>query len=521
MTDGHARLPRSHAGARLLIVDRAATFPSISRALGLGRFAIAAILILPLAILFKLLSDPALNVHLHGDLSHFVITSNVSIVAAAVGLLVARAALQLHHYRTLLVALGFTSMAGIFAVHGLATPGVLIVGELKEIGATLIIAASAQLSLFVPALFFGVRWTPVADRLQRIPIFRARILVLATAVALAAYMVLSLSWPEEIGAMVSVMSGYGDATSFPGYRGSYRDLAPSWAVAVALGTIILFTFAAFRQGSEYMRSRRPTHVALAVAFVFLGEAQVAMLLGEIWSAAWWEYHVLMGLATLLALGSLFVELDRRRGLERFLPPNVVERVIVGDSLSLEGQRRVATILFTDLRGSTALAERMTPEQAVATLNAYLRRMARAVIDEGGILDKFTGDGLMAIFGAMGDPRAGAQAAARAAMRMRADLGALNAERAARGELVVGHGIGMHTGEVVLGAVGLPERSDYTALGDTVNTAARMEGLTKELGVEAVLSAETVALLDGAVPVRPLGDARVKGKAEPLRVFTFA
>ena len=520
MTDGHARLPRPPAGARLLIVDRAATLPSISRALGLGRFAIAAILILPLAILLKLLSDPALNVHLHGDLSHFVITSNVSIVAAAVGLLVARAALQLHHYRTLLVALGFTSMAGIFAVHGLATPGVLIVGELKEIGATLIIAASAQLSLFVPALFFGVRWMPVADRLQRIPIFRARILVLVTAVALAAYMVLSLSWPEEIGA-IAVMSGYGDATSFPGYRGSYRELAPSWAVAVALGTIILFAFAAFRQGSEYMRSRRPTHVALAVAFVFLGEAQVAMLLGETWSAAWWEYHVLMGLATVLALGSLFVELDRRRGLERFLPPNVVERVIVGDSLSLEGQRRVATILFTDLRGSTALAERMTPEQTVATVNAYLRRMARAVIDEGGILDKFTGDGLMAIFGAMGDPGAGAQAAARAAMRMRADLGALNAERAALGEPVVGHGIGMHTGEVVLGAVGLPERSDYTALGDTVNTAARMEGLTKELGVEAVLSAETVALLDGAVPVRPLGEARVKGKAEPLRVFTFA
>jgi len=87
----------------------------------------------------------------------------------------------------------------------------------------------------------------------------------------------------------------------------------------------------------------------------------------------------------------------------------VERVVTGDHFSLEGERRTATILFTDLRGSTALAERVTPEQAVATVNAYPRAMARAVIDEGAILDKFTGDGLMAILGARTDARRGASA----------------------------------------------------------------------------------------------------------------
>jgi adenylate cyclase len=91
-------------------------------------------------------------------------------------------------------------------------------------------------------------------------------------------------------------------------------------------------------------------------------------------------------------------------------------------------------------------------------------MARSVIDAGGILDKFTGDGLMAIFGAMGDPAHGAPAAARAALAIRANITTLNAERAQGGEPVVQFGVGMHTGDVVLGAIGLPERSDYTAIG---------------------------------------------------------
>ncbi|TMG38337.1 MAG: adenylate/guanylate cyclase domain-containing protein, partial [Chloroflexi bacterium] len=176
----------------------------------------------------------------------------------------------------------------------------------------------------------------------------------------------------------------------------------------------------------------------------------------------------MLVAAVLALGALFIELDRRRGLERFLPPTVVERVISGDPLRLEGERQTVTILFADLRGSTALAETLAPEQIVAVLNAYLRVMAKCVLDTGGILDKFLGDGLMAIFGALGDPTNGAAAAARAALAIRDRVGRLNEERAARGDPVVRFGVGMHTGDVVLGAVGLPERSDYTAIGDTVN-----------------------------------------------------
>ena len=290
---------------------------------------------------------------------------------------------------------------------------------------------------------------------------------------------------------------------------------------LATAVVIMFGFAALRQGRDWMRTKLPMQGALAVAYVLLAQAQVSQFLGPTWSPSWWEYHVLMLMAAAVALGALFIELDRRRGLERFLPPTVVERVIQGDPLRLEGERQTVTILFADLRGSTALAERLQPEQVVTVINTYLRVMARAVIDAGGILDKFTGDGLMAIFGAMHDPMHGAPAATNAAALMRERLTALNREREAHGDPVVRFGIGVHTGDVVLGAVGLPERSDYTAIGDTVNTASRMESLTKEFQVEAVLSSETAEHLDGgASGLRPLGEAMVRGKAAPLRIFTL-
>ncbi|MBM4420111.1 MAG: adenylate/guanylate cyclase domain-containing protein, partial [Chloroflexi bacterium] len=97
------------------------------------------------------------------------------------------------------------------------------------------------------------------------------------------------------------------------------------------------------------------------------------------------------------------------------------------------------------------------------------------------------------------------------------VAALSVERAARGEPVAGFGVGVHTGAVVLGAVGLPERSDYTAIGDTVNTASRMESLTKELGVDLVVSADTAARIEAGV-LNPLGEVAVRGKVKPLPVF---
>src|SRR5438876_598818 len=310
----------------------------------------------PLVLFAYLVYTPAANIDLTSPVEHFVITTNVAILAFFAGVLVARAAVQLKQYRTLLVALGFGSIGGIFAVHGLATPGILLRGNPDD--ALAVVAVSAQLSLLVPAVLFAIRYSPLVDGLE-------------------------------------------------------RRVPPRALVAIVVGAIVLYA-------------------ALVASYVLLAQTQLSMTLGQLWTLAWWEYHGLMLAAIAIALVALFIELDRRRGLERFLPPNVVERVIQGDQLRLEGERRIVSVMFTDLRGSTALADALDAETVVGIVNAYLRTMARSVVDRGGIIDKFTGDGLMAIFGAMSDTRTGARAAAGAALDMRAAIGALNAERTSGG-----------------------------------------------------------------------------------------
>ena len=490
-------------------------------------FALLAATLSPLAVLAWLLASPAANAPWIVPVEHLVITTNVSLIALAVAVLVARAALEVRHYPTLLVAMGFACMAGIFAVHGLSTPGVLQ-RDAKEAGAALVVGISAVLALWASALFFAVRYTPAVGWLERhVP---PRALIAGVLVAMGGYAFVALASPSALGGfarwmLVSAGGSYDyDPTGY-GYGG---DRAPDVFGGAGLlpyvlttAVVLLYGFAAIRQGRDYLRTRLPMQGALAAAYVFLAQAQVSQFLGPTWTPSWWEYHVLMAIATIIAIGALFIELDRRRGLERFLPPTVVERVIQGDPLRLAGERQTVTILFADLRGSTALAERLAPEQVVEVLNTYLRVMARCVIDGGGILDKFLGDGLMAIFGAMGDPSHGATAATRAAEDMRAKLEQLNVDRTARGQPVVRFGVGIHTGDVVLGAIGLPERSDYTAIGDAVNTVSRMESLTKEFQVATVVSEGTVEQLDGAAAsLRPLGEAQVRGKAKALRVFTL-
>ncbi len=490
--------------------------------------ALAALLVVlaPVAILTWLLASPAANQPWTIPVEHLVITTNVSLIALLVAVLVARSALQVRHYPTLLIALGFMAMAGIFAVHGLSTPGV-IQRDAKAGDAGLLVGLSAELALLTAALFFAARYTPAARWLE--VHVRPRALLGGLLAVLGLYGIAALVRPSAFGGLARWMlvsagasngydpSGYGYSSQAPDALGGAGWLP----YLLAGGVVLLYGFAAYRQGRDFLRTRLPLQGALVAAYLLLAQAQLSQFLGPVWTPSWWEYHVLMAMATIVALGALFLELDRRRGLERFLPPTVVERVIQGDPLRLEGERQTVTILFADLRGSTALAERLRPEEAVAILNTYLRVMARCVIDAGGILDKFLGDGLMAIFGAMGDQTHGAAAATRAALDMRARLGQLNAAREARGDPVVRFGVGMHTGDVVLGAIGLPERSDFTAIGDTVNTASRMESLTKEFGVDAVLSGVTAGHLTDAVGgLRPLGEAQVRGRTAPVDVFTL-
>lgn len=475
-----------------------------------------ALAVSPTVLLSLLLSTPSANIVINIPVQHVVVTTNVSVVALLAGVLVARAALVGRQFSTLLVALGFITMAGFFTVHALATPGS---GILTDPEAGLVTGVSAQLALTVPAAIFALRYT----RLR--PILERRIspgpLVGAVVTSLLAYAVLGLGWPPAFAGIAQLLLAAGGAYAYDptgyGYgTGGQEGILPYLAVGA---TFALYAFSAWHAGREFIRTHLPLAIALSFAFALLAQAQLSQFLGPVWSVSWWEYHGLMLAAVAIAVGAIFLELDRRRGLERFLPSAVVDRVMAGDA-KLVGERKTVTILFTDLRGSTALADRIDPERAVAVMNGYIRTFAACVLDHRGILDKFTGDGIMAIFGANGDVQAGVEDAAAAARDMRERLARLSAERVAAGEPTLGYGVGMHVGDVVLGAVGLPERSDYTALGDTVNTASRLESLTKELGVDIAMTAEIARRLGPGVTIR-LGEAVVKGKSVPLEVFGLA
>ena len=271
-------------------------------------------------------------------------------------------------------------------------------------------------------------------------------------------------------------------------------------------------------------------VAVLAAFFPIWFVLSPFLVGPVlwkWTATWVPLIALATTAAVLLVFSIyasinarlrasFAELERRRGLERFLASEAVERVLAGDTLALGGERRVVTVLFADLRSSTELADTLVPTDLVEYLNRYVGAMAESVFENGGMLDKFLGDGLMAIFGVMDEPTAGALPAVQTARTIRGRFATLNEGQPEP----VRFGIGIHTGEVVLGAVGISRRSDCTAVGDTVNTASRLEGLCKRFEVDCILSEATASRLNGTVPLRRLGPSVVRGKSQPIILLTL-
>jgi adenylate cyclase len=202
---------------------------------------------------------------------------------------------------------------------------------------------------------------------------------------------------------------------------------------------------------------------------------------------------------------------------RYVGRDVMNQVLA-ENPTLEGARREVSVLVSDLRGFTTLSETMAAEHVAAHLNQYFPAMIDAIFAERGMINDFIGDGILAVFGApLPDPDHPWRAV-RAAMAMQAALVRLNREWAARGAPTLRMGIGIHTGVVFAGNVGGPARVKYTVVGDTVNATARLEALNKDLGTATLITAEVQQALGNRVETRYHGEAAVKGRAEPLRVY---
>lgn len=203
---------------------------------------------------------------------------------------------------------------------------------------------------------------------------------------------------------------------------------------------------------------------------------------------------------------------------QYVSPEVA-RMAIEEAGRLEGQVVRCSVLFVDIRRFTALAEVLPPARLIGTLNRYFERMLAAVEVEGGIVNKFGGDSLLAVFGSPLNPSEDhARRAVRAALRMRSALAEFNREQAQAEMPELRVGFGVATGEMVAGNVGSSRKLEYTVIGDPVNLAARLQELTTELDAEILVSSETARLAGGEANLRSLGEIEVRGRVEPVEVF---
>lgn len=207
-------------------------------------------------------------------------------------------------------------------------------------------------------------------------------------------------------------------------------------------------------------------------------------------------------------------------LSKFLPPEVAEELMRKgiDPTAEVGKRRSLTILFSDIRGFTTLSESRPAEEIVAVLNRYLGKMTEIVFSQKGTLDKFIGDAVMCFWNAPSENPRHPESAVMAALQMSQALKELNKGFAEKGIDPLAIGIGVHTGEAIVGNIGSERRLDYTIIGDNVNLASRLEGLTKQYGVEIIIGPETYDRIQHEFLCRPVDHVIVKGKTEAVRIF---
>lgn len=210
----------------------------------------------------------------------------------------------------------------------------------------------------------------------------------------------------------------------------------------------------------------------------------------------------------------------KRAFSGYISRQVLDSIMANGELpALKGERRRITVLFADIRGFTTMSEAMQPEQVVELLSEFFDRMVEVVLRNQGTIDKFLGDGMMVIFGAPLDDPYQEEHAVAAALEMQKELETLCVKWQAEGRPRVRMGIGINSGRAVVGNIGSEEHMEYTAIGDTVNLASRLESATKELDAEIIVSESTYDTVRSIFKWKPTGSVQVRGRSEPVRTYS--
>jgi adenylate cyclase len=224
------------------------------------------------------------------------------------------------------------------------------------------------------------------------------------------------------------------------------------------------------------------------------------------------------LGSMIMIEDISSEKRVKSTMSRYMDPSLADQLIAGGEDILGGKSSMATVLFSDIRGFTTFTEELGAQGTVTLLNEYFTVMVDCIQREEGMLDKFIGDAIMAVFGMPFIHDDDEDRGVRAAVSMIADLQVFNQEREARGQMAIDMGIGLNSDEIVSGNIGSPKRMDYTVIGDGVNLAARLESACKQYAARILISENTYKRLRGTYRSREVDRVVVKGKTEPVGVY---
>jgi adenylate cyclase len=287
-------------------------------------------------------------------------------------------------------------------------------------------------------------------------------------------------------------------------------------VSVTLAVVLALLAAALVVRLHPLRALAAMGLLGVIATIF---AYVAFAYADVWMRAGTA-----SLALVLGYGTTVVdhfvrEQRERRRLSQFFSPEVLREVIRHHHEgSLGSSRRLVTVLFADIRGFTALSEMLQPEEVAAMLREYLTEMTEVIFKHRGTVDKYIGDCVMALYNVPFEDPDHARNALETALELQERTLQVSARWEKRLGAPIRSGIGINTGEAVVGTMGSRQRLEYTAIGDTINLGSRLESLTKEYGVAIIMSEFTQQRLGGRVLTRELGQVTVRGKTQPVKIF---